>query len=259
MAMGTTASTPATLETDKKQLLERFAEEEAAFSETRLAQQTLERCQLLLEQAKAFYERALKSTQRDAQSDTALASTFDSGTVEVQPHSLLIRARLQLYRSQFNYGWALVQQPQPTGRELVREGIQLLQRLASELERDEHANDENLASECYYFAAYGLYRLGEWSEARNMLRILVSRRDGSSQQRRQASAFLAIVDDRIRRDGWIGLGVATALFGVAGAAVVGGILAMQKLGNRDASATDATKARRGSAVASRREASQGPS
>ncbi|KAF6004847.1 mitochondrial membrane protein [Cyanidiococcus yangmingshanensis] len=233
--MGNSPSGPELLEEDKKQLLEKFAEEEAAFADPRAAQETLERCGLILENSKAYYDRLRSGGQSSKTNGTASTSKTGSDDVDPVKDGRVWRARQQLQKAQFNYGWALVQQPLSTGQEQIREGIRLLQGLAEELEANSGSDkrDQGLLYECHYFAALAMYRLGDWSGARQELRTLYSRHIGTSMQRRQIRAFLSILDDKIRRDGWIGLGVATALFGVAGAAIVGGVLAAQKVYRRE--------------------------
>jgi hypothetical protein len=234
--MGNSASEPEALEADKQRLLEKFAEEEAALADPQAAQQTLERCEAILENSRTLYERLMSTSQRSSTNGAATSSAFGSNTAEILKNGRLWRARQQFQKARFNFGWALVQQPLRSDREQIREGIHLLQSLAEELEADlvSEAGDEGLLYECHFFAAYGLYRLGDWSGARQQLRIPYHRPLGTNMQRRQTRAFLAILDDKIRRDGWIGLGVATALFGVAGAAVVAGsMLAAQRISRRD--------------------------
>lgn len=195
------------MERDKVMFLEQLAHEQ---SDT-VGRQTY---RPLLSQCQADYDEMRK------EEDQWRVNHEDDGGVQ----------RLQV---RFNLGWAHVHQQVKTRRQLVEKGVALLRDLRADLVNKEDGGELELAmaTECRYFTAYGLFLLKEWMAARDELTALIHEDADRRHMLRQARVLLALTDDRIRRDGWIGVGVTAALFGVVGAAVVGGVLAIRRRGD----------------------------
>ncbi|KAL1923671.1 uncharacterized protein VTP21DRAFT_8651 [Calcarisporiella thermophila] len=115
--------------------------------------------------------------------------------------------------TKFNLAWGLIKSRRSNDQ---REGMELM--------RDIYDNDPQRRRECIYYLAVGHYKLGEYSEARHFVDALL--RD--EPRNPQATELKKAIDDRVSRDGIIGLAIVGGLI-----AVVGGAIAA--LRNRDRS------------------------
>ncbi|KIN08462.1 hypothetical protein OIDMADRAFT_152813 [Oidiodendron maius Zn] len=110
-------------------------------------------------------------------------------------------------QTKFNYAWGLIKSNE---RQDQQEGVRLLSdifRTAPERRR-----------ECLYYLALGNYKLGNYAEARRYNDLLLDKEPGNM----QASSLKGLIDDRVAREGLLGVAI---LSGVAIAAgVVGGMI-----------------------------------
>jgi len=97
--------------------------------------------------------------------------------------------------AKFNYAWALIRSKP---RADIKRGIALMTSL--------HA-DRFSDRDCLYYLALGNYRLEQLFEARRLLLELLER----NPECRQAITLLDVVEDRVRRDGVIGVGLVGAV------------------------------------------------
>ncbi|CAN6444112.1 unnamed protein product [Victoria cruziana] len=104
--------------------------------------------------------------------------------------------------------WALVHSRQP---EDVQRGIAMLEAAV------DNANSPLERREKLYLLAVGYFRSGDYSRSRNLLEQSLE----ISPDFRQAQSLKKVVEDRIAKDGVIGIGIAATVTGI----VVGGIAA----------------------------------
>lgn len=135
-----------------------------------------------------------------------------------QPHqnSALKPAELQVLRSQydkegeyvslqtkFNYAWGLIKS---NTRPEQQEGVRLL----SEIFRA----SPDRRRECLYYLALGNYKLGNYAEARRYNDSLLELEQGNL----QAQSLRSLVDDKVAKEGLMGVAI---VGGLAAAAAVG--------------------------------------
>ncbi|KAJ2328192.1 mitochondrial membrane protein [Coemansia sp. RSA 2681] len=113
------------------------------------------------------------------------------------------RVRIQ---TKFNYAWGLIKSSTKREQQL---GVRLMQEIYQE-----HAERQR---ECVYYLAIGNYKLGEYANARVFVEQLLALEPENA----QAKCLRELIDDRVSREGLIGLalsGGALALVGIAAAA-----------------------------------------
>ncbi|KAK4536308.1 hypothetical protein CDCA_CDCA08G2333 [Cyanidium caldarium] len=214
-------------ERERAALLEQLSHDQSDTAARTIYVPLLERCEAAYEAAQERWE-AVRGT---AAADTTSAKA----ELRQRRGESAARADLAWRVARFNLGWALVHQQVRTRRVLVEQGVQLLSQLREELPSGEAAVDTlaaNMTAECRYFAALGRVHLQDWCGAREELLQLLEEQRQRRHLYRQARLLLEVVDERIRRDGWIGLGVTAALFGMVGTALIGGVLAWRASRNR---------------------------
>eukprot|EP00166_Cyanidium_caldarium_P006198 ctg_843.g206 len=214
-------------ERERAALLEQLSHDQSDTAARTIYVPLLERCEAAYEAAQERWE-AVRGT---AAADTTSAKA----ELRQRRGESAARADLAWRVARFNLGWALVHQQVRTRRVLVEQGVQLLSQLREELPSGEAAADTlaaNMTAECRYFAALGRVHLQDWCGAREELLQLLEEQRQRRHLYRQARLLLEVVDERIRRDGWIGLGVTAALFGMVGTALIGGVLAWRASRNR---------------------------
>ncbi|CAL1714686.1 unnamed protein product [Somion occarium] len=106
-------------------------------------------------------------------------------------------------QSKFNYAWGLVKSPM---REHQVEGVRLLQEI--------YRAEPGRRRECLYYLALGHYKMGNYEEARRFNSLLREKEPTNM----QASSLEQLIDDRVKREGYIGMAL------VGGAAAIGTIL-----------------------------------
>ncbi|KAI0741882.1 mitochondrial fission 1 protein [Daedaleopsis nitida] len=105
-------------------------------------------------------------------------------------------------QTKFNYAWGLVKSPL---REYQTEGVRLLQEL--------YRAEPGRRRECLYYLALGHYKMGNYEEARRFNALLL----GKEPTNMQAQSLAGLIDQRVTRDGYIGM------------AIVGGVAAVSTL------------------------------
>ncbi|KAJ1835035.1 mitochondrial membrane protein [Coemansia sp. RSA 2706] len=116
----------------------------------------------------------------------------------------LPQARVQ---TKFNYAWGLIKS---TSKREQQKGVGLMHEIYNE-------NAER-KRECLYYLAIGYYKMGEYANARVHVEQLLALEPGNA----QAQSLRELIDERVSRDGLIGLAVtggAVALVGVVAAAI----------------------------------------
>ncbi|KIV89155.1 mitochondria fission 1 protein [Exophiala mesophila] len=106
-------------------------------------------------------------------------------------------------QTKFNYAWGLIKSNQRSEQQL---GVQLLS--------DIFKTTPERRRECLYYLALGNYKLGNYAEARRYNELLMEKEPGNL----QASSLQQLIDDKVSREGLMGVAI------VGGAAVVAGIV-----------------------------------
>jgi len=106
-------------------------------------------------------------------------------------------------QTKFNYAWGLIKSPT---RENQVEGVGLLQEI--------YRSEPTRRRECLYYLALGHYKMGNLEEAKKFNALLLEREPTNM----QAQSLSGLIDQRISRDGYIGMAIA------GGAAAVGALL-----------------------------------
>jgi len=104
-------------------------------------------------------------------------------------------------QTRFNYAWGLIKSSKRSEQQL---GVRLL----TEIFRD-HVERRR---ECLYYLALGHYRLGNYAEARRYNDILLESEPGNL----QAQSLRALVDDRVAREGLLGVAIVSGVALAAG-------------------------------------------
>ncbi|WVN87072.1 mitochondria fission 1 protein [Cryptococcus depauperatus CBS 7841] len=104
-------------------------------------------------------------------------------------------------QSKFNYGWGLIKSQSP---EFQTNGIKLLQEI--------YSASADHRRECTYYIALGYYKLRNYGYARKFNNLLLSVEPGNL----QAQSLAALIDNAVKRDGLIGIGLATGAVAVVG-------------------------------------------
>lgn len=110
-------------------------------------------------------------------------------------------------QTRFNYAWGLIKS---NSRQEQQTGVQLL----SDIYRD----SPERRRECLYYLALGNYRLGNYAEARRYNESLLDHEPKNL----QASSLQSLIDDKVAKEGMIGVAIVGGLAVAAG--VVGGVL-----------------------------------
>ncbi|KAI9509120.1 hypothetical protein F5148DRAFT_1189857 [Russula earlei] len=106
-------------------------------------------------------------------------------------------------QTKFNYAWGLVKSPI---REHQAEGVQLL--------ADLYRSEPTRRRECLYYLALGHYKMGNLAEAKSFNSRLLEREPTNL----QALSLDALIDNAVKREGYIGMAIA------GGAAALGTLL-----------------------------------
>ncbi|KAI9885733.1 MAG: Potassium channel [Watsoniomyces obsoletus] len=110
-------------------------------------------------------------------------------------------------QTKFNYAWGLIKS---NARPDQQKGVQLL----SDIFRD----SPERRRECLYYLALGNYKLGNYAEARRYNDRLLDHEPANL----QAGSLKGLIDDKVAREGMIGVAIVSGLAIAAG--VVGGML-----------------------------------
>ncbi|KAK4148990.1 hypothetical protein C8A00DRAFT_47310 [Chaetomidium leptoderma] len=110
-------------------------------------------------------------------------------------------------QTKFNYAWGLVKSNTRHEQHL---GVMLL----SEIFR----TSPERRRECLYYLALGNYKLGNYGDARKYNDLLLDKEPGNL----QATNLRALVDDKVAKEGLMGVAIVSGVAVVAG--IVGGVL-----------------------------------
>ncbi|KAJ9657164.1 mitochondrial membrane protein [Neophaeococcomyces mojaviensis] len=110
-------------------------------------------------------------------------------------------------QTKFNYAWGLIKSSQ---RPEQQQGVQLLS--------DIFKTTPERRRECLYYLALGNYKLGNYAEARRYNELLLEKEPGNL----QAQSLQSLVEDRVSKEGMMGLAIAGGVAVAAG--VVGAML-----------------------------------
>ncbi|CAN8102255.1 unnamed protein product [Discula destructiva] len=138
------------------------------------------------------------------------------GTAELQ----VLRAQYEKegdmvgVQTKFNFAWGLVKSTRRDDQQL---GVVLL----SEIFR----TSPERRRECLYYLALGNFKLGNYAEARRYNDLLLEKEPANL----QASDLRTMIDDKVAKEGLVGVAIVSGLAVVAG--VVGGVL-MRNLGRK---------------------------
>lgn len=96
-------------------------------------------------------------------------------------------------QSLFNYGWGLIK---ASTRKQQQEGVTVLAHLYRDV--------PSMRRECLYYLSLGSYKTGDYTNARRYVETLLHGEPDNA----QAQALKQSIEDKITRDGLIGLGIA---------------------------------------------------
>ena len=111
-------------------------------------------------------------------------------------------------QSLFNYGWGLIK---ANNHKKQQEGVDTL----SALYRDVPA----MRRECLYYLSLGSYKVGEYTNARRYIEVLLKGEPDNS----QARDLKDLIENKVTRDGLIGIGIAGGVVAV-GLGIIGGLM-----------------------------------
>ncbi|KAL5492278.1 FIS1 [Sanghuangporus weigelae] len=106
-------------------------------------------------------------------------------------------------QTKFNYAWGLVKSPK---YEHQVNGVKLLQEI--------YRAEPPRRRECLYYLALGQYKMGNYEEAKRFNALLMEKEPNNM----QAQSLAELIDQKMTREGYIGLALA------GGAAAVGTLL-----------------------------------
>lgn len=111
-------------------------------------------------------------------------------------------------QSLFNYGWGLIKS---NNHRHQQEGVDTL----SALYRDVPA----MRRECLYYLSLGSYKVGDYSNARRYIDVLLK----GEPENAQAKDLRDLIENKVTRDGLIGIGIAGGVLAV-GLGLIGGLM-----------------------------------
>lgn len=115
-------------------------------------------------------------------------------------------------QSLFNYAWGLIKSK---GHKNHREGVDILKQL--------YKRDPEITKDCLYYLSMGSLKLGDYSSAREYIEQLLAIEPENS----QGKAMKNVIEDKITKEGLIGLGVAGGVLAL-GIGIVGALVRRKK-------------------------------
>lgn len=109
-------------------------------------------------------------------------------------------------QTKFNYAWGLVRSNLHADQQL---GVQMLHEIYRE--------NPGRRRECIYYLVLGEYKLGNYTKAKRYNETLLNMEPNN----KQAVSMKALINERIERDGLIGMAIAGGVVAVAGAIIAG--------------------------------------
>ncbi|KAI8867294.1 mitochondria fission 1 protein [Ramicandelaber brevisporus] len=106
-------------------------------------------------------------------------------------------------QSTFNYAWGLVKSNRSSDQRL---GLNMMRKI--------HDNHPDRARECLYYIALGHYKLGEYTESKELADRMLESEPSNS----QAKSLRELVEARVAKEGLLGMAIVGAT--VAAAAIV---------------------------------------
>lgn len=116
-------------------------------------------------------------------------------------------------QTQFNYAWGLIKTSKP--RLAHQQGVEILKSL--------YKQSPDIRKDCLYYMAMGSLKLGDYTSARQYIEELLEMEPENGQGR----AMKRVIEDKITKEGLIGLGVAGGILAV-GIGVVGALVRRKK-------------------------------
>lgn len=111
-------------------------------------------------------------------------------------------------QSLFNYSWGLIKSK---GRRYHQEGVDILKEL--------YKKDPEIRKDCLYYLSMGSLKLGDYTSARQYIEELLKIEPENS----QGQAMKEVIEDKITREGLIGLGIAGGVLAL-GVGIVGALV-----------------------------------
>ncbi|RLV92809.1 Mitochondria fission 1 protein [Spathaspora sp. JA1] len=111
-------------------------------------------------------------------------------------------------QTKFNYAWGLIKSPHYKQQQ---DGVAILIEL--------YKSEENMRREVLYYLSLGSFKIGDYTNAKRYIQALLY----SEPENQQAQALLESIDDRITKDGLIGIGIVGGALAI-GVGVIGAII-----------------------------------
>lgn len=115
-------------------------------------------------------------------------------------------------QSLFNYAWGLIKSK---NHRLHQQGVDILKELSKK--------DAEIKKDCLYYLSMGSLKLGDYSSARQYIEELLMIEPENS----QGKAMKNVIEDKITKEGLIGLGVAGGVLAV-GIGIIGALVRRKK-------------------------------
>jgi len=125
--------------------------------------------------------------------DAEISLTFDELEVLRRQYEKELESPYVSVQTKFNLAWGLVKSPR---REDQLEGVKLLQ----EIYRAEPARRR----ECLYYLALGHYKMGNYDDAKKFNTLLLEKEPTNL----QAQSLDGLIQERITKEGYIGMAIA---------------------------------------------------
>ncbi|KAI0073274.1 mitochondrial fission 1 protein [Panus rudis PR-1116 ss-1] len=135
--------------------------------------------------------------------DAELSLSYDELDVLRRQYEKEVSQLHVTVQTKFNYAWGLIKSPL---KEHQVEGVRLLQEI--------YRAEPTRRRECLYYLALGHYKLGNYEEAHKFNSLLLDKEPTNL----QALSLKNLIDERVKREGYIGMALA------GGAAALGAIL-----------------------------------
>ncbi|EGV63843.1 mitochondrial membrane protein [Yamadazyma tenuis] len=110
--------------------------------------------------------------------------------------------------SLFNYAWGLIK---TKGHKYNQEGVEILKEL--------YRKEPDIRKDCLYYLSMGSLKLGDYTSARQYIEELLKIEPDNS----QGQAMKNVIEDKITKEGLIGLGIAGGILAV-GVGIIGALI-----------------------------------
>ena len=123
-------------------------------------------------------------------------SPLTKDQLEVLRQQVLSEGDLVSVQSRFNYAWGLIKS------DVVHD-----QRLGVKILTDVYKDSPQRRRECLYYLAIGTFKLGDYADARRYVESLIAHEP----ENHQALALQQMINDKIAKDGLIGIALVSGL------------------------------------------------